>query len=392
MIKRIFTESLLRKLNNFPILSILGPRQCGKTTLIKDCLPEWKYIDLEKPSDYIPLAEDPEYRLNQLKTKVIFDEAQQLPPLFSILRSVVDNERKQNGQFVLLGSASPDLIKQISESLAGRTSFLELTPFLFIEVFNHNPEYTPETLWLKGGYPDVFLMNNEIGRIDWFDSYCRTFIERDLSSIGIDISGGLMRKLWTMLAHINANIWNASQLASSLGINYQTVNRYADILEKTYMIRRLQPYYRNIGKRLVKSPKVMFRDTGLLHYFLGIQTSEHLSTHPARGASWEAFITEQLIGLFNLYKPGSHFYFWRTSGGAEVDLLIETAGKLIPFEIKLHSSPSKNMTKGILTCMKDLNIDKGFILYPGKETYSLGNSIIAFPVNQLLLEFDSIFS
>ncbi len=384
MLKRIFNTSLQKKMKSFPIVSILGPRQCGKTTFVKSVLPDWKYLDLEKPSDAIPVMDDPEGRLKQLGSKIIFDEAQQVPKLFEILRSYVDENRSHNGQFVLLGSASPGLIKGISESLAGRTAFLEMSPFLWPEIADKKLEFTINRLWLRGGFPDAFLMKDPASLLDWYEGYTRTFIERDLTAMGITISPTQMRKLWMMLAHANGTIWNASQIASSLGLNYQTINRYTDILEQTFLIRKLQPYYINIKKRMVKSPKILLRDTGLLHYFLGIQNKEGLDVQPSRGASWESFIVEQLISLYTLYVPGSRFWYWRTQAGAEVDLLIEKTGTIIPIEIKLHSSPSKDMTRGLVSCMNDLKIQKGYIVYPGNNEYSLGKGITVLPLEKVL--------
>jgi predicted AAA+ superfamily ATPase len=195
-----------------------------------------------------------------------------------------------------------------------------------------------------------------------------------------------------MIAHFNGNIWNASQLAASLGVNYQTVNRYTDILEQTFLIRKLPPYFVNIGKRIVKSPKIFFRDTGLLHYFTGIHSIEQLNTHPARGASWEAFLIEQIIALYQLYVPGSRFYYWRTAGGAEVDLLIESAGRIILFEIKLHSAPTNKMVQGLNACMQDLEIDKGYVVYPGDELYQLSDAVTVIPVKKLLLDTDFLYT
>jgi len=303
-----------------------------------------------------------------------------------VLRSFVDENRNIKGQFILLGSASPKLIKQISESLAGRTTFFELIPFLYKEVIEHDSSTSIEKLWFRGGFPDAFLMDDNQTLLDWFESYTRTFMERDLAALGINVSSQQMRKLWTMLAYSNCNVWNASKLAASMGVNYQTVNRYTDILEQTYLIRKLQPYYFNIKKRIIKSPKILFRDTGLLHYFLGIHNLEQLATHPARGASWESFLIEQLIALFEIHVPNSRFYFWRTSGGAEVDLIVETNGKIIPIEIKLHSAPTKNMVKGLQFCMSDLGVSKGYIIYPGDEIYSLGQNVSVIPAKKILLE------
>jgi len=339
---------------------------------------------MEKPSDFSPFSADPEQRLKQLERQIILDEAHQLPALFPVLRSYADENRSEKGMFVLLGSASPGLVRDISESLAGRTAFIELTPFLYEEAEAAHTENTLECLWFRGGFPDPFLIEDNLARIDWFDGYTRTFINRDLTMHGVQVTGTLMRRLWSMLAHFTGSVWNASRLASSLGINYQTVNRYTDILEQTFLIRKLSPFYANIGKRIVKSPKIYIRDTGLLHYFLGIDDPSVLDVHPSRGASWEAFLIEQICSRFQLFFPNPRFFFWRTAGGAEVDLIIQCSGRTIPFEIKLHSAPDRSMTKSMLSCMNGLNLPSGYIVYPGNEIFSLGNGITALPAEQLL--------
>ena len=385
MIERHFSGRLRTLLKTFPIVCVMGPRQSGKTTFIREVLPQWKYMDLERPSDYIRLSGDPEDALKRLKEHFILDEAQQIPLLFSVLRSFVDQRRKKNGQLVLLGSASLSLIKQISETLAGRAGFLDITPFHWNEVQGRK-KVTLETLWYRGGFPDAFLISSDKKRIDWFDAYTRTFIERDLTALGINISAPQMRKLWTMLAHVNGAVWNASQLASSLGVSFHTINRYTDILEQTFLIRKLPPYFANIGKRVVKSPKVYFRDTGLLHYFLGIHESKALPVHPARGASWEGFVIEQVISAFQLVSPGSMAFYWRTAAGAEVDLLIKRGERLIPLEIKLHSSPSRRDVPGLVSCMKDLKLNRGYVLYPGEEEYSIGEGITVVSTERLIAQ------
>lgn len=384
MIGRQYKTRLAYLLKHFPIVCILGPRQCGKTTFVRTALPEWQYLDLERPSDLVRISQDPEDALNRLERRFILDEAQQLPELFPLLRSFVDRDRGRNGQSVLLGSASPGLIKAISESLAGRAGFLDMAPFRWHEVKGITEQVKMETLWFRGGFPDAFLKTSDRARLDWFEAYTRTFIERDLSALGIAISPPQMRKLWTMLAHVNGNLWSASKLAASMGVSYHTINRYTDILEQTFLIRKLQPWFANIGKRLVKSPKIYFRDSGLLHYFLGIHNSGTLDVHPNRGASWEAFVVDQLISAFELYSPGSQPFFWRTARGDEVDLLMVRGDDLIPFEIKLHSSPQKKDVAGLLSCMKDLQIDRGYILYPGKQQYSLGGGVVSIPAEELL--------
>lgn len=385
MLKRHFSERLRRLLRTLPIVCVLGSRQCGKTTFIKDALPKWRYLDLEKPSDVVRLSDDPEDALAQLESRFILDEAQRLPALFPILRSFVDRHRNRAGQVVLLGSASLSLIKQISESLAGRVGFLDMTPFQWDEVFRKRKAFTPETLWHRGGFPDAFLTASDAARTDWFEAYTRTFIERDLAALGIEVSAPQMRKLWAMLAHVNGAIWNASQIAAALGVTYHTVNRYTDILEQTFLIRKLQPYFTNIGKRIVKSPKIYFRDTGLLHYFLGIRNPKTLEVHPGRGVSWEAFVVEHLISAFQRLSPDAQAYFFRTAGGAEADLIVEHGGRLIPFEIKLHSSPSRQDLPGLFSCMKDLKLARGYVLYPGKEDYSVGSGVKALSFRNLFV-------
>ncbi len=384
MVKRQFGSRLRQLLRNFPIVCVLGPRQCGKTTFIKVVLPTWQYLDLEKPSDFTRLSQDPEDALKRLKYRFILDEAQQLPELFPILRSFVDQNRQKKGQLVLLGSASPRLISQVSETLAGRIGFLDMTPFQWHEVKGKVARLNFESLWFRGGFPDACLKASNVARLDWYEAYTRTFIERDLSALGIAISPAQMRKLWMMLAHTNGNIWNASQLAASLGVSYHTVNRYTDILEQTFLVRRLSPYHANVGKRLVKSPKIYLRDTGLLHYFLGIQNQKTLEIHPSRGTSWEGFVIEQIIGAFNLTSPGAQPFFWRTASGVEADLLIEKGGRIIPFEIKLHTSPTNREVAGLLSCMRDLKLRLGYVLYPGKKDYSLGHGIAAISAERLM--------
>ncbi len=384
MIERHYGPPLRRLLRRFPAVTVLGPRQCGKTTFIRRALPDWTYLDLERPSDSAPLAADPEARLDQLGDRVIFDEAQRVPEVFPILRGVIDRRRSRNGRFVLLGSASPSLVRQISESLTGRTAFVDLSPFRWSEVKAHRQTGGLATLWFRGGFPPAFLERDDRARHEWMESYARAFIERDLPALGIEVSASQMRKLWTMLAHCNGGVWNASQLAASLGVSYHTVNRYVDILEQTFLIRKLPPYFANIGKRLVKSPKIYFRDTGLLHFFLGILSAPALDTHPARGMSWEAFIIDHLISVSQQAAPGCQAYFWRTSRGNEIDLLVDIGTKKIPFEIKLHSAPTAQDAGTLHRCMRDLKLTRGYLIHSGREHYSLGSGITALSAKKAL--------
>jgi uncharacterized protein len=384
MIARAFDPTLRRLLGRFPAVTILGPRQCGKTTFVRSALPGWTYVDLERPSDVAPLVADPQARLDQLGDHVIFDEAQQLPSLFPVLRGLIDQRRERNGRFVLLGSASPTLVRGISESLAGRTAFLDLPPFRLAEVARGGGAPRLAELWMRGGYPTAFLQHSADRWRDWMEAYARAFIERDLPALGIDVSASQMRRLWMMLAHVNGGLWNASQLASSLGVSYHTVNRYVDILEQTFLVRKLAPYFRNVGKRLVRSPRLYFRDSGLLHYFLGIATPRDLDVHPGRGASWEGFVIDQLLSAVRLADPGAQGWFWRTATGVEIDLVVESRGRLLPFEVKLHSAPDAGDVAGLRRSMADLGLSRGFVVYPGRERYSLGGGVMAVPAEQLL--------
>ena len=384
-IPRYYVSPLKKRLAQFPIVCLLGPRQCGKTSFAKHCLKDWAYFDLEKPSHRIPVESDPESFLKNHFQKIIFDEAQQLPSLFPVLRSFVDEHRKK-GMFLLLGSASPHLIRGASETLAGRICFLDMAPFHILEVEQE------EALWLKGGFPDAFLARTGEQRTQWFEAYTRTFIERDLSLYGVGVDPLQMRRLMTMLAHMHGGILNASELGNSLGINYHTVNHYVDILEQTFLVRRLKPYFANIGKRLVKSPKIYFRDSGLLHYFLNIPGGKDLMMHPKQGASWEGFVIEQISQWIYLNYPGTEVYFWRTATQQEADLLIKRGDQLVPVEIKRHTSPAKKDVDGLFACMNDLKLKKGFVIHPEGPSYSLGDGVEVMSLGEFLSAFSGLFS
>ncbi len=387
MLKRHFAGRLKTLLKNFSIVTVLGPRQCGKTSFVRSELPGWKYFDLERPSDASLFSGDPEAMLDGLKGRWILDEAQRMPDLFPILRGLADRQRNAKGLGVILGSASPALTRHVSESLAGRTGFLDMTPFNWNEIASNQKSASMASHWFRGGFPNAFLKHKDPDRFDWFEGYSRTFIERDLPALGIEISPPQMRKLMTMLAHFHGGVWNASQIAASLGASYHTVNRYVDILEQTYLIRKLEPYSANIGKRIIKSPKIYFRDTGMLHYFLGIHSAEALRTHPSRGASWEGYVLEQAAGLLSVASPRCRPYFWRTSSGSEVDLLIECGSQITPLEIKLHSRPSlRDIGSGLKTFMDDHHVSRGYVLYPGQEDYPLGRGITALAADRLLAD------
>lgn len=377
-------RALLRR---FPVVTILGPRQSGKTTFARTALRGWKYADLERPSDAAPFEADPEGRLAQLGDRVILDEAQRVPGIFPVLRSVIDRARRRNGRYVILGSAAASLTRGVSESLAGRTAFLDLPPLRLSETSRGRAaaaDADGRRLWLRGGFPDAFLAADDARRQDWFEAYTRAFIERDLPALGVDISPRVMRTTWAMLAHCNGAQWNASQLAGSLGVTYHTVNRYVDLLEGAFLVRRLQPWASNGGKRLVKAPRVYFRDTGLLHHFLGIADAATLAVHPSRGASFEALVIDHVISATAPAHPGARFSYYRTAAGVEADLVVEAAGERLPFEIKLTTSPGADDAAPLRTVMRDLGAARGYLLHGGCETYSLGGGVTAIPAFGLI--------
>jgi len=387
MYRRSWGVELQRKLANFPIVAILGPRQCGKTTFAKQQLPGWTYLDLERPSDRRPLESDIEGRLRSLGDHVIVDEAQRLPELFAVLRALVDEDRATKGRWVLLGSASFDLVKGISESLAGRIAFIELPVLQWDEV---NPgdmgdaQALLQERWFRGGYPEAWLQEDDLARADWFEAYERTFLQHDVLQLGLGVQTGTLGRLWAMMAHGAGGIWNASSFGAALGVNYQTVNRYAELLEGSFLVRKLNPWYANIGKRLTKSPKLLFRDTGLLHHFLGIRDRKTLDVHPMRGHTWENFVVESLVSRLGRELSGVRFGYWRTLAGAEVDLIVERGGVVAPIGVKLHTSPVLGDLRGLSQCIADLGCPRGYVLHGGDTVYEIGRNILAMPAAHML--------
>lgn len=378
MIKRHIQGLIENSLKKYPVVGIVGPRQVGKTTLAKMIKEHKKkravYLDLELPSDLNKLAE-PELYLNHfLDSLVIIDEIQRMPSLFPLIRALVDKNNVP-GRFLILGSASPELIKHTSESLAGRIIYHELSPFTLQEI---DHKYI-QRLWLKGGYPVSYLFKNDNDSFNWRETFIRTYLEMDIPQLGIHIPAVQLRRFWTMLAHSHGQLWNANRIANSMGLSAPTVRRYLDILEGTFIIRQIQPYYINIKKRLIKSPKIYIRDPGLLHTLLNIRTFEDLQAHPSLGSSWEGFIIEQIIAAI----PRSwQVFFYRTSAGAEIDLLlIDNKNKVIVIEIKYSVTPK--VSKGFRNAVADLSCKNGFIIYPGEESYPLAHNIYTLPLKNL---------
>lgn len=299
-----------------------------------------------------------------------------MPSLFPVLRALVDQNRI-NGRFLILGSASPELLKQASESLAGRIIYHELGPFCIDEI---GYDYSSiQSVWLRGGYPTSFLANSDEASFEWRDAFIRTYLERDIPQLGIGIPALQLRRFWMMLAHTHGQLWNASQLANNLNISSPTVRHYLDILAETFIVRQLQSYYFNIKKRLIKSPKIYVRDPGLLHTLLRNQTFDDLQGHPCIGKSWEGFVIEQITALI---PENWHIYFYRTSAGAEIDLLLfEKDIKPIAIEIKYSSSPK--LSKGFWSAYHDLLCSRGYIIYPGQESYPVSSDIYVLSINHL---------
>jgi predicted AAA+ superfamily ATPase len=384
MIPRSAEPALRRLAEQFPAVIVLGPRQCGKTTLARHFV-AGRYFDLEKPSDLQVFAGDVEYALRQLKGPLILDEAQTLPSLFPVLRALIDEARRANGRFFLLGSVSPELVRGISETLAGRVGILELTPFVLGEVAGRRGMKL-ETLWQRGGFPDAFLARNAESWLAWQEAYLRTFIERDVARHQLNLSAADVRRLMTMLAHSHGGVLNYSSLGRSLGYSYHTVQNVLDLLEGYFLVRRLAPYHANVGKRLVKSPKAYIRDSGVLHYLLGIRDLDGLVTSPARGNSFEGFMIEQVVALEKQHHPGSGFFFYRTHTGVEIDLLIDRGQERIGFELKTGVAIEPRDWAHLQAGIEDGVIARGVLVHTGTHDLMAGEKIRVAPAAKLLLE------
>jgi predicted AAA+ superfamily ATPase len=369
-------EAITDALRRSRIVALIGPRQCGKTTLARGFLsPESAgYFDLEDPESLARLDE-PKLALEPLRDLVVIDEVQRKPDLFPLLRVLADRNPNP-AKFLILGSASPDLLRQSSESLAGRMETIELTGFKLAEV---GAGQTARH-WLRGGFPLSFLAENEKDSLSWRKNFVASFLERDLPSYGIGVSSATMNRFWAMLAHYHGQTWNASEIASSMNVSAVTTKRYLDILSSTFMVRQLQPWHENLGKRQVKAPKIYFRDSGIFHSMLGIRSEADLFTHPKLGASWEGYAIEETIRHF---EP-DQAYFWGTHSGAELDLLLFKDGKRIGVECKRKDAPK--MTPSMKIAMEDLKLDELRVIYPGTKGYRLGEGINVEPLASLAKE------
>jgi uncharacterized protein len=387
MLPRRLSARLNHLLRHSPAVVLLGPRQVGKTTLaleISETRPS-VYLDLEDEDERVKLSNPVRYFADHERDLVILDEVHRVPELFQRLRGVIDQGRRQgkkNGRFLLLGSAAMDLLRQSGESLAGRISYLELGPFDALEVA---PGAT-EILWVRGGFPRSFLAEDDVLSMEWRRDFIRTYLERDVPQFGSRIPAETLRRFWTMLAHNQAQMLNAANLARALGVDGKTIAGYLDLLVDLLLVRRLPAWHHNAGKRLVKSPKVYVRDSGMAHALLGIRDKEALLGHPVIGQTWESFVTESLIAVA---PDGTEAHYYRTSGGAEIDLVLTLpGGKLWAVEIKRSSAPK--VERGFHSACADLKPSKRFVVYPGEERFSLDNETDAINVVALAKVLQSV--
>ncbi len=373
MWRRLATTRLRALAAQFPAVLILGGRQVGKTTLARTAFRGFPYVDLEEPRTRALFLDDPGFQIeSRANPSLVLDEAQFVPEVFAALRGIIDARRRATGRFILLGSAQPSLVRGVSESLAGRVGILDLDPLTAVEVAGGREHRPWSEVWLRGGYPDPLRTGDFRG---WWEAYLRTYVERDLPALGIGADPMLLRRLLTMLAHQQGGILNSTRLGSSLGVSNHTVNRYLDILEQTYLLRRLPPYFRNVGKRLVKAPKAYLRDSGLLHHLLNITTADELDSHPIRGASWETFVLEDLTRRERLAHPYAQFFYWRTAAGAEIDLVIERGTDRFAIEIKSARADKPKAIHALEAAAVDVAAKRSTLIDQGKGRESLRPSV-----------------
>jgi predicted AAA+ superfamily ATPase len=380
MIKRKLQKKVVSSLQTFPVVGLVGSRQAGKTTLAKSILKDYPnslYLDLELPSDLNKLQNAELYFQENSSRLIIIDEVQRMPELFPIIRALVDQDRR-SARFLILGSASPVFVKGTSESLAGRIIYHELTPFSIDELGLASGAMNE--LWLKGGYPLSYLSEDLNHSFDWRESFIKTYLEQDIPQLGLRIPAIQLRRFWTILANNHGKLWNSSQIALTLGVSAPTAKNYLDILTDTFIVRQLMPFFPNIKKRLIKSSKTYVKDSGLLHALLGIKNFDQLFGNPIAGFSYEGFIIEQIIEKTRgTFDP----YFYRTGAGAEIDLLlVKNNVPEIAVEIKFSLEPL--LSKGFWISFEDLKCRKGFVIYPGKDVYSIHDRVIVTPIDKFL--------
>ena len=378
--RELHARRITSLLKRFPVVAILGARQVGKTTLATSIAPTLSSrisrFDLENPSDLARLA-DPMLALQEPKGLVVLDEVQRRPELFPVLRVLADRKPVRT-RFLVLGSAAPDLLRQSSESLAGRIAYYELPGLAVREVgFEH-----ADRLWVRGGFPKAFLARSDRESMEWRQAFIRTFLERDLPALGVNIAADTMRRFWSMLAHHHAQLWNASEIGRSFGVADTTVRNYLDKLTDALVVRQLKPWHENLGKRQVKSPKIFIRDSGLLHALLNLPTKRDIEGHPKLGASWEGFIIDQLVQQLGVNPEET--YHWRTHQGAELDLLVVRGGLRLGFEVKRTVAPT--LTPSMRSAMHDLKLKSLTVVHAGDQTFPLSKQVQAVAFRDVLNE------
>ena len=374
-------SAMKQALRDNPVVALTGPRQCGKTTLARALVTgvrNARIFDLEDPVTLARFA-DPMTALEALRGLVVIDEVQRAPHLFPVLRVLADRAPLP-ARFLLLGSASPNIARETSESLAGRAAFIDMSGFMLHEVGAE----AQRRLWLRGGFPRAFLARSEAQGFAWREDFIRTFLERDIRNFGVNVPPLALRRLWMMLAHYHGQMWSASEISRSLGESHPTVKRHVDILTGALVVRQLQPWFENLGKRQVKSSKVYVRDTGLLHALLGIASFPQLEAHPKLGASWEGFVVEQVLACVGERNA----WYWATQSGAELDLLVMRGGKRYGIEVKYGDAPRP--TKSMAIAMSDLRLEHLFVVYPRRERYAMNAHTTALSLESLLNELSKL--
>ena len=368
-----YLETIRERLKSFPVVSVLGPRQVGKTTLAQEIAGEQPshFFDLED-LDALARLEEPKAALDRLEGLVVLDEVQRKPELFALLRVLADR-KPVKARFLLTGSASPGLVRGVSESLAGRVALVDVAGFNLGEV----GEGEWRKLWWRGGFPLAYLAGTDAASRQWQEEFVRTLLERDMPQLRITIASATLRRFWTMLTHYHGQIWKGSELARSLGASEPTMRKYLDILSSTFMVRQLAPWHENVAKRQVKAPKIYLRDSGLLHCLLRQPTFDDLESHPKLGASWEGFAIEQVLSI----TGDRDAYFWATHGGAELDLMVNWQGRRYGFEFKYGDAPS--MTKSMHTALHDLKLERLFVVHPGRDSYVMNDRTEAVAITHL---------
>jgi predicted AAA+ superfamily ATPase len=389
MLKRIITHKLEKAIKYSSAVALLGARQIGKTTLAHQVSKNraFIYLDLESPEDLLRLSDATSFFLSNSDKLIILDEIQRLPDIFMILRGVIDKNRRQgrkNGHFLLLGSASIDLLRQSSESLAGRISYIEMNGLNLLEVLVNKGNI--QKLWLRGGFPESYLSKSDELSMNWLENLIRTYLERDIPQMGFKIPATRLRRLWTMLAHLQGEVVNFSKLAANLEVDGKTISHYIDILVDLLLVRRLEPWHANVKKRLVRSPRFYIKDSGILHRLLGILNYDSLLSNPVIGKSFEGFVIENILSIL---PNGTESYFYRTAAGAEIDLVLKISSKEL-WAIEIKNSAAPKVGKGFYQASEDIKATKRYVVYAGDDEFLIQNNITVISLQKLMVKLQRL--